>query len=61
MPKNVLIILTDGFEEMEAVTPIDILRRAGLEVMVAGLNKKEIVGSHGIKIIADRLLSDVVG
>lgn len=59
MLKKVLIILTDGFEEIEAVTPIDILRRAGFSVTVAGLEKKEVKGSHGIRVIADCLLSDI--
>ena len=57
--KQVLLVLTDGFEEIEAVTPIDILRRAGLEVLVAGLDKKDVVGSHGIRLTADILLKDV--
>jgi 4-methyl-5(b-hydroxyethyl)-thiazole monophosphate biosynthesis len=57
--KKVLIVLTDGFEEIEAITPIDILRRAGLDVIVAGLEKIEMAGSHGIKISADLLLKDV--
>lgn len=59
MPKKVLIILTDGFEEIEAVTPIDILRRAGLEVLVAGLEKKEVKGSHGLQVTAEFLLKDL--
>ena len=60
MAKKVLIILTDGFEEIEAVTPIDILRRAGCEVLVAGLAKKVVTGSHGIVLTTDIVLSDPV-
>jgi len=52
---KVLIILADGFEEIEAVAPIDLLKRAGIEVIMAGLGKKEVCGSHGIKIVADEI------
>ena len=61
MKKTVLVILADGFEEIEAVTPIDLLRRAGCEVIVAGLGKLEIVGRNDIKIKADILLEKYQG
>src|SRR3989338_11700711 len=58
MSKKVLIILAEGFEEIEAVTPIDVLRRAGAEVTSAGLSGKVVSGAHGIKFEADIPLDD---
>ena len=58
MAKDTLIILAPGFEEIEAVTVIDILRRARVEVTVAGLGAIEIKGSRGIVIKADKQLSE---
>jgi 4-methyl-5(b-hydroxyethyl)-thiazole monophosphate biosynthesis len=57
--KRVLVPLADGFEEMEGIIIIDVLRRAGLEVIVAGLEKKEIIASRNTKHIADYLLEEV--
>ncbi len=59
--KKVLIILADGFEEIEAITPIDVLRRAGLEVAIAGLVQKTVSGAHGIKFQTDLLLDEYEG
>lgn len=58
MAKKALIILADGFEEVEATTPIDILRRSEVEVIIAGLGKKEITGAHEITIKADVLFEE---
>lgn len=49
----VIIYLADGFEEMEALAPADILRRAGVEVVLAGVTGMTVTGAHGIKILAD--------
>lgn len=56
MRKKAIIVLAEGFEEMEAVIPIDILRRAGVEVVVAGLTDLIIKGSRGVMIQADCLI-----
>jgi 4-methyl-5(b-hydroxyethyl)-thiazole monophosphate biosynthesis len=61
MKKTALIILTDNFEEIEAVTPIDILRRAEVDVTVASRTGSVTVkGRSGISVIADCLLDDAL-
>ena len=57
--KKVSIFLAEGFEEVEALTPADLLRRAGAEVTLVSIgNEKKVAGSHGIIITADRLFVD---
>lgn len=56
---KIAVILADGFEEIEAITLIDILRRAGANVKIVGLGAKNIRGAHGIKIEADEIFDDV--
>lgn len=50
---RVLVPLAEGFEEIEAVTVVDLLRRAGIEVRTAALARREVTGSHGITVLAD--------
>jgi|ETNmetMinimDraft_22_1059887.scaffolds.fasta_scaffold02220_7 4-methyl-5(b-hydroxyethyl)-thiazole monophosphate biosynthesis len=58
--KRVLVLLFDGVEEIEAIAPIDLLRRAGLETITASLSSShQVVGRSGIEITADVLLSDL--
>ena len=49
----VYMLLGTGFEETEAIAPLDLLRRAGVEVLTVGLNGKTIYGGHGIGVEAD--------
>jgi len=61
MPKKVLIILAEGFEEIEAFTSIDVLRRAEVEVAIAGLPGTAVCGAHGIRVETDLALDDYKG
>ena len=56
MPKTALIPLAEGCEEIEAITVIDVLRRADVEVSIAAVSETKglsITGAHGIEINAD--------
>jgi 4-methyl-5(b-hydroxyethyl)-thiazole monophosphate biosynthesis len=64
MPKSVIVLLANGFEEIEALTPVDVFRRAGLNVVTAavgtGENGPVAIGSHGVPVVADCLVEEVV-
>ncbi len=53
--KRAMIILAEGFEEMEAVAPIDVLRRAEVEVTVAGLDRDHVKAARGTVIKTDKV------
>lgn len=55
----IIVLLADGFEEIEALTPVDMLRRAGLEVKTVGITSKIAVGSHGIPVVCDAVPADI--
>ena len=57
--KNVYVFLADGFEEIEALATVDVLRRAGVKVTTVSINPTEMVnGAHGIPVVADALFAD---
>ena len=61
MSKKVLVPIADGIEEIEAVCIIDVLRRAGAEVTVASVDKLQVTASRGVKLAADKLISQCAG
>jgi 4-methyl-5(b-hydroxyethyl)-thiazole monophosphate biosynthesis len=56
----IYVFLADGFEEIEAVAPIDMLRRAGLEVKTVGIGNKVIKSGRGISVTADIVDSEAI-
>ena len=55
----IYVFLADGFEEIEALAPVDFLLRAGIEVKTVGVTGKTVCGSHGIEIKSDISLDEV--
>ena len=55
----VYVLLGTGFEEMEALAPVDLLRRAGVDVLTVGVNGKTIYGGHQIGVEADITIDEM--
>ena len=49
----IYVFLAEGFEEIEALAAVDVLRRARLEVQTVGVGGRKITGSHGITVVCD--------
>ena len=59
MAKNVYIFLADGFEDIEGLAVVDLMRRAGIRITtVSIMDKKEVVTSHHIALLADSLFDE---
>lgn len=56
---KLLVPFAEGFEEIEGVTIVDVLRRAGIAVTSAHLGKNPVTGSHGISVTADSWIEDI--
>lgn len=60
MAESVAVMLGDGFEPVEVVAPVDVLRRGGVEVtLVSVMGQNEVMGAQNIKVVADALVEDV--
>lgn len=58
--KTIFVFLATGFEEIEALTPVDVLRRAGLSVQTVSVMEEQTVsGAHGVPVVADRMFADI--
>lgn len=56
---HVAVLFAPGFEEIESMTIVDVLRRAGIKTQLVGLNEKSVKGAHQVSIMMDGLLDDV--
>ena len=59
MNKSVAVILADGFEEIEALSVIDVIRRANILCDTVSINNKMVKSTHGVYVEADKLLSEI--
>ena len=58
--KTIFVFLAEGFEEIEALTPVDVLRRAGLSVQtVSIMDEQAVAGAHGVPLLADKMFAEI--
>ena len=58
--KTIFVFLAEGFEEIEALTPVDVLRRAGLVVQTVSIMDEQVVaGAHGVPVLADKMFAEI--
>lgn len=55
----IYLFLANGFEEIEALTPLDVLKRAGEEVITVGVGSQKITGSHGVTVFCDTTVENI--
>ncbi len=53
------MFFADGFEEVEAIATLDVIRRAGIEIESIGVNSKEITGAHNITVVCDKTTDEI--
>lgn len=53
------MFFAEGFEEVEAIATLDVIRRAGIEIYSVGVGSKTVTGSHGISVICDKTESEI--
>lgn len=58
--KTIFVFLAEGFEEIEALTPVDVLRRVGLSVQTVSVMDEQVVaGAHGVPVLADKMFAEI--
>lgn len=55
----IYLFLADGFEEIEALSPLDVLKRCGATVCTVGVTGKTVKGSHGVEVVCDKTASEL--
>ena len=59
MTKKAIVLFATGFEEVEGITQVDFLRRAGIEVTMVGIDSRDVAGNHGVFVHTDIVVDDL--